>query len=46
MRAISTDYYQIFLKCVILSKAREKHGEGENILWNITVVYTVLLHSG
>lgn len=46
MCAISTDYYQSFLKSVILSKAREKHSEGENILWNIKVVYTISLHSG
>lgn len=40
MCAVSTDYYQSFLKCV-LSKSREKHGEGENILGNIKVVHSL-----
>lgn len=46
MCALSTDYYQSFLKCVLLSKAREKHGEGENILGNIKVVHSVSLCGG
>lgn len=45
MGAVNTDYYQSFFKRVILSEAREKHGEGENILGNIKVVYTVSLRS-
>lgn len=45
MDAVSTDYYQSFFKHVILSEARKKHGEGENILGNIKVIYTVSLHS-
>lgn len=46
MCAVSTDYYQNFFKRVILLKAREKHGEGENTFGNIEVVYTVSLCSG